>query len=704
MNPMKRWMFGHQHLTAARQAARNAAWSDAIEHYATFLKIRPNNMAAWVQYGHVQKALGDLFGARSAYEHALTLDPNIPDTLLHLAGVQRRLGEREKAIDSCARAIAIDPAFTPAITDLLALGGRDRLPEDLFSNDLSPGTATEASEQPPWLDDLAEAQRGDVYAPSRYDMYRRRLTIQPPPITPQLAGSIHVLIDARDALPVDIRATLSSLRDSVDPAWTAIVVADARACCHPVASIAAIDPRITFWATSPPTFDQGHVLLARAGMVLDRHAIGWFGFVAARTGCALAYADHDICIDNWRTGRHYSTPTLQPMFDPEWFADPSVAPALLLVDATRLPVAVGDERRLLAAASHLGAAHIPQLLCSIREMAWEARQALPDATRYTTTIPIAQAAPAMPQDRIHVIVQTRDQPELLRDAIRSLRRQARHRHLLDITVVDNRSILPRTLRLLRRYAAAGISRTVILDEPFNWSRANNLAVSDRRAPILVFLNNDTTMLTPGWDTVLHRIFSDPGVAAVGALLSYPDGTIQHAGMIFGIGNGGPMHEGVGHPVDNPGPGRRWHRTRGAVAVTGAFLAVRSSAFDAVGGFDAPHLAIAFNDVDLCLQLRAQGHRIVQTGDIRLIHHESKSRGFNVTQGQVSWDLEELAVVHRRWGAALFDDPFYNPHWTRIGQPFDGYRFPSTLEIVRHIDRSAAPAPWIVLPAEPRNWW
>lgn len=658
-------------------------------------------MAAWVQYGHVQKALGDLPLARAAYERALALAPDVPDTLLHLAAVQRRQGERSKAIDTCARAVAIDPAFAPAIDELLALGGRDRL-----AGGVSHGTVSNEIDQPPWLDDVAETQRGDVYAPSRYDAYRRRLVIQPPPALPRLDTPIHVLIDARGKLPVDIRATVASLRDSVDPAWTATVLADEYACRHPVAGIAAIDTRIVFRATPLPPIDRGHVLLAHAGMVLDRQAIAWFGFAAARTGCTMAYADHDTCIDDWRTGRRYAEPTLQPMFDPEWFADPHVVPPLLLVDAARHAVQAGDGHRLFASAdTAAGIGHIPLLLGSKRAMAQQALQALPDAVTGCLPRPARAPLPAMPDEgRIHVVVQTRDEPRLLRDAIRSLRRHARKRHLLDITIVDNRSLLPATARLLRRYAAAGIARTLTLDEPFNWSRANNLAVAGDSAPTLLFLNNDTTMLTPGWDVALRQILADPVVAAVGALLTYPDGTIQHAGMIFGMGGGGPMHEGVGQPLDLPGPGGRWQRTRGAAAVTGAFLAVRRAAFDAVGGFDATHLAIAFNDVDLCLKLRAQGHRVVQASEIRLVHHESKSRGLNITQGQVAWDLEELAIVHRRWGASLFDDPFYNPHWTRTGQPFDGYRFPAMGEILRHIDRSAAPLPWATQAAASRDWW
>lgn len=690
MNRFVRRALAYRHLSAARAAARRAAWAEAAHHYAAFLAARPRAMAAWVQSGHVLKALGDLPGSRAAYERALLLAPDVPDTLLHLAAIQRRLGERAQALETCARAAAIDPTFAPAIEELLALGGRDRLAGGVSHGD----AARPPDEQPPWLDELTERQSGDVYGPSFYAAYRSHLHIHPAPAGPRPDTPVHIMIDGRGVRPVDIRATLSSLRDSADPAWTATIIADEAAYRHPVAGIAVTDPRIAFRTTQPPAIDRGYVLLVRAGTVIDREALGWFGFTAARTGCSIAYADHDRCIDDWRTGRHYDSPTFQPMFDPEWFEDAAVAPALLLVDTARHPIDAGAVTPLpVLATTADGIAHIPQLLGSIRGLAPQAARALPDGI----TAPVAAAAPGTSAagltDRIHVVVQTRDEPAMLREAIRSLRRLALRRDLLQITVVDNRSVLPATARLLRRYAASGIARILPLDEPFNWSRANNLAVAGDTTPILLFLNNDTTMLTPGWDAIVRRILARPGVAAAGALLSYPDGTIQHAGMIFGMGGGGPIHEGVGQPPGQAGPNGRWSRMRGAAAVTGAFLAVTRAAFDAVGGFDAEQLAIAFNDVDLCLKLRAAGHRIVQTGDIRLVHHESRSRGLNVTQGQVAWDLDELAVLHRRWGPALFDDPFYNPHWTRTGQPFDGYRFPGRREVLRHIDRSHVQAPW-----------
>lgn len=133
--------------------------------------------------------------------------------------------------------------------------------------------------------------------------------------------------------------------------------------------------------------------------------------------------------------------------------------------------------------------------------------------------------------------------------------------------------------------------------------------------------------------------------------------------------------------------------------------MRRDVFDEIGGFDAIGLAIAFNDVDLCLRVRATGRRVLFSPRICAIHHESKSRGKNKFRSKVAWDLEELGLLHQRWGASLFEDPGYNPNWTTTGEPFLGYRFAGFRETVRHIDRSARVQPWrITIGEDEPVWW
>ncbi len=707
---MKFWSSFSQ-LSAARKAARTGDWHAAATHYETFLARRSRNPAAWVQLGHARKALNEIEPAIAAYDRAIALAPGVPDTLVQKAGSLRRIGKRAEAIECCARALEIDPAFAPAIDELLSLGARDRLP-----GGISQASAEQLAAMP-WMPATADRQRGDVYAPSRYEQFRRELKIlAPPPIPDPLpgnaTGTIAVIINGRNAIPADVRATLLGLLDQTDADWHATVFASKAVRDHSVASLAAIDARIRFVADDAllaPFSSGGLALLLHAGTVIDRNAVAWFRYGFQRTGCGAAYCDHDAGVDDWRTGRRHDNPMFQPVYDPIWFADPENTPAVVMVDARQsmLPEIWADDTlgsALATAGATGGVAHLPLLLATVRHMAPQAASALPNSAdgpddkagaRVRRGPPQPAPDPRLPQ-RIHVIVQTRDQHAMLRKAIDSLRRKAAHHELLDITIVDNRSHEAETLSLLKAMRRDGHAMTLPHDEPFNWSRANNLAAANGTAPILLFANNDIEMLSNNWDVSLRRALSLPGTGAVGATLLYPDRTIQHAGMIMGMANGGPVHEGIGHAGTAPGAMGRHTKERAAAAATGAFLAITRSRFDEIGGFDATGLSIAFNDVDLCLKVRRAGLLVVQTPHIQLIHYESQSRGMNTTRSQVAWDLDELGTLYQRWGDALFDDPAYNPHWTRIGQPFDGYRFPGLLEITRHVERSARQKPWSVM--------
>uniref|UniRef100_UPI0015753C86 glycosyltransferase n=1 Tax=Sphingomonas bacterium TaxID=1895847 RepID=UPI0015753C86 len=557
-------------------------------------------------------------------------------------------------------------------------------------------------------DRLPGGAGGDEAA--RYQAFRRQLAIPPSPPVNDGRPEIAVLVTAAHAGPAEVRATLGSLLDQANPGWTAVVHGPATLRDHPVASLAAIDCRIAFVdadATLPDASASPLLLLVAAGTVLDRHALGWFAFAAARTGSVAIYCDHDAHIDDWRHGRTFEAPVFQPTFDPDWFDQPSDRPAAMLVDQRRIAMtqADADPCALLHAAAAVGpVAHLPLLLASWKRTASPGNAARPSMISASLALAPDRTDPTRPAERIQVVIQTRDEAAMLRVAVGSLRARAAVPDALDIVIVDNRSAQPRTHALLRGYRRRGTGTVLPFDEPFNWARANNLAVEGGTAPLLLFLNNDTQMLSDGWDDTLRAMLAEPDIGAVGAMLLYPDRSVQHAGMIFGMGTGGPVHEGIGHDERDAGPAGRWRRRRSAVAVTGAFMGMRRDVFEAAGGFEALNFAIAFNDVDLCLRVRAAGRRIAMTPRIVAIHHESKTRGLNHTPERVAWDMEELRLLHDRWGEALFHDPAYNPHWARIGQPFDGYRTPPLIEVVDHLDRSARARPWMPVPARSGLGW
>nr|WP_256476249.1 glycosyltransferase [Siccirubricoccus soli] len=300
------------------------------------------------------------------------------------------------------------------------------------------------------------------------------------------------------------------------------------------------------------------------------------------------------------------------------------------------------------------------------------------------------------ETRISVIVPTRNGGTMLREALASLAAKAARPTLLEPLVIDNGSDAPETLAIL-----AGLGCPVLrLDEPFNWSRLNNQAVARTRGGILLFLNDDTRMLSEGWDLWLRRLLAEPEVGAVGARLLYEDMTIQHAGVLLGQEKLA-AHEGVGAAAEEGGPGGRWQALRAAGAVTGAFLGCRREAFLGVGGFDETSLPITFNDVDLCLKLRAAGLQVLYAPQIALLHYESKSRGHDdADRGRQERAEAEAQRLTERWGEGLLLDPGCNPHWSRWARPFSALREPSAAEIARHLAATASERPWDPLGALP----
>lgn len=271
-------------------------------------------------------------------------------------------------------------------------------------------------------------------------------------------------------------------------------------------------------------------------------------------------------------------------------------------------------------------------------------------------------APPEPRPLVSVIVPTRDRADLLeRCALGAL--GGTDYGPLELIVVDNGSVEPETAALFERLRVD--PRVRILNAPgrFNYSALNNLAAAQAKGEVLVLLNNDIEVTDAGWLSALVAQAVRPNVGAAGARLLFPNGTVQHAGVVVGVG-GVAGHLGYGQPGDTGGYYKHLKTTRNVTAVTAACLAIRKSIWDEVGGLDAEHLPVAFNDVDLCLKLRARGYDVVFTPHAELIHHESATRGDDRSPTDQARFDAELAAMRQRWGAALDDDPFYSPLFDR----------------------------------------
>ncbi len=268
--------------------------------------------------------------------------------------------------------------------------------------------------------------------------------------------------------------------------------------------------------------------------------------------------------------------------------------------------------------------------------------------------------PANPP-KVSLIIPTHDGYDLLRRCVATLVAQTDYPDY-EVLVVDNRSKDPKVLAYLDELSEWPRFRVLRYDRPFNFSAINNFAVRQARGEVLGFLNNDLEILHSGWlrEMVSHVV--QPGTGAVGAMLYYPDGRIQHAGVILGIG-GVAGHAWVGYPNGTPGQMGRLRLPQNLTAVTAACLLVRREVFDTVGGFDENELKVAFNDVDLCLKIHKAGYRNVWTPLAQLKHHESATRGYEDTPEKQGRFRREIEIMQRRWGGWLRHDPAYNPNLT-----------------------------------------
>jgi GT2 family glycosyltransferase len=264
-----------------------------------------------------------------------------------------------------------------------------------------------------------------------------------------------------------------------------------------------------------------------------------------------------------------------------------------------------------------------------------------------------------PAPLVSLIVPTRDCHDVLKTCIDSILEQTGYAHY-EILIVDNGSTCPRTLAYMDRLQVAGKARVLRYDLPFNYAAINNYAAQHARGSILGLVNNDVEVIGADWlaEMVSHAVRADIG--CVGAKLYYPNDTIQHGGVVCGIG-GVAGHSHKYQPRDADGYFSRMRIVHNTSAVTAAVLLLRREVFEQVGGLDEEGLRVAFNDVDLCLKVMAAGYRNLWTPFAELYHHESISRGSDEAPEKRERFRRECEVMQARWAQVLARDPYYNPN-------------------------------------------
>ena len=260
---------------------------------------------------------------------------------------------------------------------------------------------------------------------------------------------------------------------------------------------------------------------------------------------------------------------------------------------------------------------------------------------------------------VSIIIPNKDNRELLAACLEGLKQDGIYGHY-EILIVENNSKMPETFAFYQKLEEEPGIRVLYYDKPFNYSAINNFAAEHARGDYLLFLNNDVTPIESGWLGEMLGVCQRPEVGAVGAKLLYPDDTIQHAGIVIGMGGiAGAMF--VGMDARHGGYLHKASLMQDVSAVTGACMMVKKSVFFSVGGFTEA-LAVAFNDVDLCLKINRSGKLVVYDPFAVLHHAESKTRGAEDTPEKVRRFQSEIEYMRSHWMDVLKEgDPYYNPN-------------------------------------------
>lgn len=281
---------------------------------------------------------------------------------------------------------------------------------------------------------------------------------------------------------------------------------------------------------------------------------------------------------------------------------------------------------------------------------------------------------------VSIIIPIKDHADITDKCLSSIYEKTKYQNY-EIIIVDNNSIEEKTFEMLSKYNEKyGNFRVIKADMEFNYSAINNLAVCNTTSDVLVLLNNDTEILTENWLKIMVGYAMQKHIGAVGAKLLYPDMTIQHGGILIGIGGEIAQHAFITKPRNDIGLYGRLLIPYNYSAVTAACLAIERKKYLSVNGLEE-ELKVAYNDVDFCLKLLRKGYYNVLLPQVELIHYESKSRGMDTTSEKYQKFINESNYMQKKWNQYISKDPYYNINYSRKGAYlFDRFEKGSSNEI------------------------
>lgn len=399
--------------------------------------------------------------------------------------------------------------------------------------------------------------------------------------------------------------------------------------------------------------DQMWILPVEAGDTIAPGAASAYREAMNGYSGRLIYADDDVL-----EGRRRSKPYFKPDWNSELFEHWDFLAGACILRASQCDLEAVScqqnwQRNLVAAVVREGGAlHLRQMLHHRRRRPRQIPPARP--------LKIGSDLPP-----VSVIVPTRNRVDLLRTCLGGLATATYPD--VEVIVMDNGSDDPETLAYLAALDTAR-HRVVKHDGPFNYSAINNHGVELARGHLICLLNNDIETMDTHWLSILATQALRPEVGAVGARLLYPDGRIQHAGVVIGVGNAA----GHAHRFLRPDEEGYFHRhslPQFTMAVTAACLMVERDKFMAAGGLNEVDFPVAFNDVDFCLRLNELGWQSLYEPRATLIHHESVSRGLDIDPVGAARFASELAALKRIWRTDKRVDPYHHPHLSRASEQF-----------------------------------
>lgn len=265
------------------------------------------------------------------------------------------------------------------------------------------------------------------------------------------------------------------------------------------------------------------------------------------------------------------------------------------------------------------------------------------------------------EPKVTIIIPTKDLSSMLNKCLESIYEKTKYKNY-EIMIVDNNSVEEETKELFEKYNKKDNFKVIKYDKEFNFAKINNYAVKKATGDYILFLNNDTEVITEDWLEQMVGYAMQDHIACVGAKLIYENDTIQHGGVILGI-DGIARHAFLNYDADIYGFYGRMTVPWNYSAVTAACLMINKKKFEEVNGF-TEELKVAYNDIDLNLKLREKGYYNVMLPQVELYHYESKSRGLDTTTEKYKQFLKEKEYMENRWPEVLDRDPFYNPNFSK----------------------------------------